>query len=181
MLKGTVGSRYAEALYQIATRENIVDAVEAELKEIDAIIQGNPDLKKIIYHPQITAENKKDLFKELLEGKISQVTMDFLKLLVERQREQVFGDIVNYYVTMANKARNISEVKISSAVDLSQEEKQQLSELLSKLTGGKKTEPIYTTDPAIIGGVVVRIGDRVIDGSIRTRLATLREHLRQIS
>lgn len=180
MLRGAVGARYAEALYEIAEREKAVDAIEEELKAVDAVIRENRDLQKILYHPRITPGDKKSLLNDLLSGKVSAVTMEFLKLLVERQREQFLSDIVTYYVNLANKARNITEATVTSAVELTPGEKEQLAGLLNKLTG-KKVETSYTLDPSLIGGVVVRIGDRVIDGSIRTRLATLREHLRQIS
>jgi F-type H+-transporting ATPase subunit delta len=180
MLRGAVGARYAEALYEIAERENAVDAIEQELKAIEAIIRENRDLQKVLYHPRITPEDKKGIMVDLLSGKVSAVTMEFMKLLVDRQREQFLSDIVAYYVSLANQSRNVTEAGVSSAVELTAEEKRQLAGLLNKLTG-KKVETSYSVDPSLIGGVVVRIGDRVIDGSIRTRLATLREHLRQIS
>lgn len=180
MLKGTVGTRYAEALYEIAARENMVDKIEQELKEVNTVIQNTPGLQKVLYHPQITAEEKKNILKALWENKVSAVTMEFLKLLVERQREQILSDIVGFYVVLANNARNINEAKITSAVKLTDQEESELEKLLSKLTG-KRSKISYTVDPSLLGGIVVQIGDRVIDGSIRNRLATLREHLRQIS
>ncbi|MHB8155833.1 MAG: F0F1 ATP synthase subunit delta [Desulfocucumaceae bacterium] len=180
MLRGAVGGRYAEALYEIAEREKAVDAVEQELLAVEAIVSENRDLQKMLYHPRITPEDKKSLLNELLSGKVSEVTLEFLKLLVDRQREQFLADIVGSFVNLANRARNITEAQITSAMDLTANEKQELAAVLNKVTG-KKVETSYKVDPSLIGGVVVRIGDRVIDGSIRTRLATLREHLRQIS
>jgi F-type H+-transporting ATPase subunit delta len=180
MLRGAVGSRYAEALYEIARRDNSVDAVEKELQAVDAVIRENQDLRKILYHPRIVPEDKKSLLSELLSGKVSGVTMEFMKLLVDRRREQFLSDIVSYYINLANKARNVTEARVFSAVELTPEEKEELVKLLNRLTG-KSVETGYTVDPALIGGVLVRIGDRVIDGSIRTRLSNLREHLRQIS
>ena len=180
MLNGAVGARYAEALYEIAEREKAVDAIEEELKAVETVIKDNRDLQKILYHPRITPEDKQDLLNQLFSGKVSTVTMEFLKLLVERQREQYLSDIVSHYAILANKARNITEAKISSAVELTAEEREQMAQLLNKITG-IKVETSYSVDPSLVGGVVVRIGDRVIDGSIRTRLATLREHIRQIS
>ncbi len=180
MLRGAVGGRYAEALYELAKRDDKVDTVEQELKEIDQLIKDDKDLQKILYHPRITAEEKKDLLKELFEGKVSEVTFEFLKLLVERQREQFLSDIVDYFVDKANADRNIIAARIASAVELNDKEKADLEAMLAKITG-KKVVTDFSVDPSLIGGVVVRIGDRVIDGSIRTRLAAMREHLRLIS
>lgn len=180
MLKGAVGGRYAEALYEVAAEGKMVDLIEKELMSVNTLIRENQDLQKIFYHPQITPEDKKVLLNTLLLGKISDATMEFLKFLVESRREQYLSDIVDYYVNLANKARNVTEAKVVSAVELSADEKQKLVQTLNKVTG-KKVKTSYTVDPSLIGGIVVRIGDRIIDGSICTRLATLREHLRQIS
>ncbi|MFZ5597551.1 MAG: F0F1 ATP synthase subunit delta [Bacillota bacterium] len=180
MLRGAVGGRYAEALYEIAEREKAVEVIEQELLAVESVIRENRDLQKVLYHPRITPEDKKSLLGELLSGKVSEVTMEFLKLLVDRQREQFLSDIVSYYTAMANKARNVIEARVASAIEMNADEKKQLAGMLKKITG-QKVQTSYKVDPSLIGGVVVRIGDRVIDGSIRTRLATLREHLRQIS
>ncbi|HHW43870.1 MAG: F0F1 ATP synthase subunit delta [Thermoanaerobacteraceae bacterium] len=180
MLKGAVGARYAEALYDLATAAGLVDQVEQELKTVDRIIKESPDLQKVLYHPRITPADKKDVLKGLFAGKIAPVTENFLFLLVDRQREAFLGDIVDHFSQMANRARNIVSARVASAVELSKEEKKKLGEVLARITG-KKVQTTYNVDPALLGGVVVRIGDRVIDGSLRTRLATLREHLRQIS
>ncbi|KJS15132.1 MAG: ATP synthase F0F1 subunit delta [Peptococcaceae bacterium BRH_c4b] len=180
MLKGAVGGRYAEALYELARRDDKVDLVEQELRTVSQLIVEDRDLQKILYHPRITAEEKKDLLKVLFEGKISEVTFEFLKLLVERQREQFLPDIVEYFVNKANYDRNITAAGISSAIELTAGEKKDIETMLAKITG-KKVVTEYSVDLALIGGVVVRIGDRVIDGSIRTRLEAMREHLRLIS
>lgn len=180
MLRGAVGSRYAEALYSIAEANGTVDKVEEEIKAISELVNANKELQKILYHPRITAQDKKDLLKSILDGKVSDITANFLYLLVDRQREAFLGDIVEFFTDLANKARNIAQAEVSSAVELSKDEKKKLAEVLGKITG-KKVQTIYSVDASLIGGVVIRIGDKVIDGSVRTRLANLREHLRQIS
>ncbi|MBC7325220.1 MAG: ATP synthase F1 subunit delta, partial [Moorella sp. (in: Bacteria)] len=103
-----------------------------------------------------------------------------LYLLIDHKREMFLKDIVSFFTEMANRARNLVEVQVTSAVELEKEEKKKLTEVMEKVTG-KKVRAEYFVDPSLIGGVVVRVGDRVIDGSIRTRLASMREHLRQIS
>lgn len=180
MLRGAVAGRYAEALYDIASKQKLVDQIEAELKAIEAVIKENDDFQKILYHPQITAANKKELLDLLFKGKVSDVTGNFLALLVDRRREAFFGDIVAEFVNLANAERNIVAAQVTSAVELNDKEKGKLDQVLARLTG-KKVQTSYTVDPSLIGGVVVRIGDKIIDGSIRTRLATLKERLKAIS
>ncbi len=179
MLKGAVGERYAEALYELAKNDSIVEQVEQELVAINQLVEDEQDLKKVLYHPRITTEEKKELLQVLFQGKIAEVTFSFLQLLVERQREQYLSDIVTSYVDKANADRNIATAQIASAVDLSAKEKKELGAMLAKITG-KKMVTDFSVDPELIGGVVVRIGDRVIDGSIRTRFSAMREYLREI-
>lgn len=187
MLRGAVAGRYAEALYQIASKEKVlpkyksmVDRIESELKAIEKILGENSDLQKLLYHPQITAAAKKEILGKLFKGRISDITGNFLALLVDRRREAFFGDIVSEFVSLANAGRNIVEARVASAVVLKDEEKTSLNQILAKLTG-KKVQTTYTVDPSLVGGVVVRIGDKIIDGSVKTRLATLRDRLKATS
>lgn len=180
MLRGAVAGRYAEALYDIALKQNLVDKIEAELKAVEVIFSENIDLQKVLYHPQITAADKKELLNKLFNGKVSEVTGNFLALLVDRRREAFFGDIVAEFVSLANVVRNIVAAQVASAVQLNDKEKGNLDRILAKLTG-KKVQTSYAVDPSLIGGVVVRIGDKIIDGSIKTRMANLKERLKAIS
>jgi F-type H+-transporting ATPase subunit delta len=187
MIGGPVAGRYATALYDIASQQeglpkhkNMVDRIESELKAIEGILKDNPDLQKLLYHPQITPAAKKDLLDQLFKEKISKVTGNFLALLVDRRRETHFLDIVAEFVALANTGRNIVTAKVTTAVAMNDREKGELNQVLARLTG-KKMETSYLVDPSLIGGVVVRIGDKFIDGSIKTRLATLKERLKAIS
>lgn len=180
MLKGAVAGRYAEALYGIAVRDNIVDSLENELKTVVEVIETSPEFKKVLYHPRITANEKKEVVKTLFTGRLSQVTVDFLSTVIDKQRENFLGDMVAVFVDLANKARNITDIHVTSAAELTAQQKQMMSDNLCKVAG-RKVQISYSVDPSLMGGVVARIGDKVIDGSIRTRLASLREHLRQIS
>lgn len=180
MLKGAVAGRYAEALYEIAVKADLVDQLEKELQAVVDVVNESVQLRKVLFHPRITAAEKKDVLENLFKDSISGVAMNFLGLLVERRREIYLADITAYFVDLANKARNITDVKVTSAVELTKEEKKRLARAMEQCTG-KQVKLSYDVDPALLGGVVVRVGDKVIDGSVRTRLQTLREHLRQIS
>ncbi|WP_347489364.1 ATP synthase F1 subunit delta [Desulfoscipio sp. XC116] len=180
MLRGAVAGRYAEALYEIAVREKLVDQLESELKAVNNVLNESEPLKKVIVHPRIAATEKKEVLAALFKDRISEITMNFLGFVIDRQREAFLADITEYFTGLANKARNISDVQVTSAVELTKEEKKDMAAAMAKCTG-KKVKLAYSVDQGLLGGVVVRIGDKVIDGSVRTRLQTLREHLRQIS
>jgi len=180
MLKGAVAGRYAEALYEIAVENKLVDQLEEELQAVIHVLEETAQLKKILFHPRITAAQKKEVLAGLFGGRISEVAINFLNMLVDRQREIYLADITDYFTDMANKGRNISDVKVTSAVELTGGEKKNLAAAMAKSTG-KQVRLSYDVDPKLLGGVVVRVGDKVIDGSVIARLQTLREHLRQIS
>lgn len=180
MLKGAVAGRYSAALYELAEQSNMIDQIEEELKAINQVMQENTDLQKILYHPQITAAAKKELLDQLFKGKISDLALNFIALLVDRRRETFFGDIAAEFIAQANAARNVVEARVTTVVDLKDREKSNIDQLLAKLTG-KKVQVSYATDPSLLGGVLIRIGDKVIDGTIKAKLAALGDRLKQIS
>jgi len=180
MLKGAVAGRYAEALYEIAVRDDIVDSLEKELKAVVESVEISPELKKVLYHPRISAGEKKEVIKSLFAERLSQVTVSFLSMVIDRQRESFLGDMVAAFVELANQARNITDIHVTSATELTAKQKKMMSDNLCRVTG-RKVQITYSVDPSLVGGVVARVGDKVIDGSIKTRLASLKEHLRQIS
>ncbi|GAB6159031.1 F0F1 ATP synthase subunit delta [Desulfotomaculum varum] len=176
MLKGAVARRYAQALYEIARDKNALDTMEQELKGVAEAIEGTRELQKVLYHPQVLPGEKKKLLKALFEGKISAETMNFLGLVVDKRRENYISGIAAEFAALANEARGKVAAEVTSAIQLSDEQKQQLIQVASRLAG-KQVEPTFAVDPCLIGGVVVKIGSKVIDGSIKTRLAALKSRL----
>lgn len=180
MLKGAVGSRYAGALFEIAERDGIIDKLEQELGIVLNTVTISRDLQKVLYSSHIIPDEKKAILNSVFKDRISKILFNFLCLLIDRQREVFLEDIVSVFTDLANRARNVEQVQVTSAMELKKKEKLELDKVLEKITG-KKVRTSYSIDPFLIGGVVVRIGDRVIDGSIRNKLSSAREFLRQIS
>jgi F-type H+-transporting ATPase subunit delta len=179
MLKGAVSSRYAEALYNVAVAQKIIDQAEEEIKLVVSTIESVDELRKILEHPLITIEEKKGIVAEIFKNKISAIILNFLYLLIDNHRQFYLKDIFLAFVELVNSARKIIQAEVTSAVDLNETEKEKLSGVIQNFTG-KKVEPVFKVDPTIIGGVILRIGDKVIDGSIKSKLNSLREHLVQI-
>ena len=180
MLKGAVAGRYSTALYDLASEANAVDQVEEELKVISAAVEDNDILKQVLYHPQITVTDKKQLLEAIFKDKVLPLTNNFLALLIDRLRETFLHDIVDEFVQRANSDCNIVQAKVSSAIELVEDEKSAIEQLLAKITG-KKVQSSFVVEPSLVGGILVHIGDKVIDGSIKARLDTMRESLRKIS
>lgn len=176
MLRGAVARRYAQALYEIAQANNTLEAIEQELKGVAEAVEGTRELQRILYHPQVLAGDKKDLLKTLFADKVSAETMKFLGLIVDKRRENYIAGISAEFSALANEARGKVAAEVITAVEVGDEQKQELVRVASRLAG-KEVEPTFGVDASLIGGVIVKIGSKVIDGSIKTRLATLQSRL----
>ncbi len=176
MLRGAVARRYAQALYEIAQTNNTLETIEQELKGVAEAVEGTRELQKILYHPQVLAGDKKNLLKTLFADKVSAETMKFLGLIVDKRRENYLAGISAEFSALANEARGKVAAEVITAVQVSEEQKQELVKVASRLAG-KEVEPTFAVDASLVGGVIVKIGSKVIDGSIKTRLATLQSRL----
>lgn len=164
-----VAKRYARALFEVAKERGLIDQIEAELKDIVSAINQNEELTKILTHPQISVGAKKDLFKDLFSAHIAKETQNFLDILIENGREMDLAAISAAYVGQANEERGIADAVVTTAKALSAEEQEQLAEKFGKIIN-KKLRIQTVIDPSILGGVVVKIGDRLYDGSIKSKL-----------
>lgn len=180
MLKGAVAGRYSTALYDLASEAKAVDQVEEDLRAVVGAIETEGTFRQILYHPQIAAADKKELLDSIFKDKILPLTGNFVALLVDRRRETFIKDILDEFIVLANRDRNVVEARVSSAIELTNDEQSSIEQLLAKITG-MKVLTSYAVEPSLMGGVLVHIGDKVIDGSIKARLATMSDNLKKIS
>lgn len=173
-----VALRYARALHEVALEKKIIDAVEQELSAISEVVQGNPDLQRVLTHPQIATEEKKQLLDTLFAGKVKDETKNFLFLLVDRGREIYLKEITSAFIELANEARGIADATVTSAKPLDGEALDELAERFGKQLN-KTLRLQAKVDPSIIGGLVIRIGDRLYDGSVAGKLAQFQQQLKQ--
>ncbi len=174
-----VAKRYGQALFELASEKNILDQLEKELTEVMKVIEESDELKKVVEHQLMTPETKQEIFRKIYSDNISAITLNFLLLVLDKRREIALGQIVNQFLNLANEARGIVKAQVKSAAVLSPEQLEELRESLVKMTG-KNILLEVTIDEKLIGGLVVRIGDRIIDGSISTKLKMLEKHLKSV-
>jgi len=176
MLTNKLSQTYAKALCDIAGEKGMLDKVETDLRQIEAVIQENPGLTNLLYHPRVPAAAKKETLNSVFGEDVDDFVKKFLLLLVDKRREMALVPIIKEYVKMANDARNIAEAEVTVAKEISEGQKQALADKLQKLTG-KKIVLNIRVDEKILGGAIVRIGGKLIDGSIVRQLKTLKSDI----
>ncbi len=171
-----VASRYARALYERAREEGVVTRVDEDMDVVWDVLQSAPLLVDVLKNPLIPREKKVAVFERLLAEQVHPLVVGLLRLVVRKRREALFPDIVEAYRRMRDERLGILDVWVTVAHQLDTNEIEQLKKRLESFTG-KHVRLHLEEDPRILGGVIVRIQDRVYDRSVRTQLERLRVQL----
>lgn len=172
MLNGALARRYAQALYEIGSQKDLKQ-IEAELQELTGLIQDNAEVAHLLYHPHIPLTEKKLLMDKLTSGDLSETVRHFLYLLIDRRRQNLLPDIQQEFGLFVDKARNIIEARVASATPLSTSQEKHLQKELARISG-KDVRMVKEIRPELIGGVLVQIGDQVMDGTVAHKLSQIR-------
>ncbi|MCR4880614.1 MAG: ATP synthase F1 subunit delta [bacterium] len=172
----TLAERYTKALWKIAEENNEIEKMGEELKTISDTISQNPDIIGFFVNPTIKIEDKKDVLENSFENRVDKELYNFLNVLVDKGRMFLLSDIQTLYFQKIAEKQNILDVEVQSVIELDDTMKNLLSEKLKKITG-MNINIINTLDADIIGGVVLRFGGNVIDGSVRTQLKRMQKQL----
>jgi F-type H+-transporting ATPase subunit delta len=167
---------YAEGLYRIAEAEGEADAVEDQLFDFAKAIERDARLREALTDPQLPIENKRSLVADLLGERANPHAVNLLGFLIDEGRAREIQRIVEAFAAVAAERRAEVVAEVRSAVPLDGERRERLTKALSDATG-KRVELKVVVDPAVVGGLVAKVGDEVFDGSIRTRLADARRLL----
>jgi F-type H+-transporting ATPase subunit delta len=169
-----VAYRYGTALLQSAEEEHLLEQTARDAEMIAKTVRENRDLRVFLASPIIVKEKKKQVLDGLFEKLVGQVMVRFLNLLTEKDREGQLLDILEEFLHLFDEKRGILRVEVTSAVDLTEKERDQLRSRLESYTG-KTVVPGFRRDPTLLGGFVVRLDDRVIDASLSHQLTLLKE------
>lgn len=177
MTNNTIAKRYAKALVQIGSESAMIDTFRSELNSIYGIIRADGELQGFFSNPAFTAEQKKNIMKELVtRAGCCETVANFLLLLVDKNRQSLLGQIVLCYETLADDASGLIRPRVSTAFPLDDGQIGAIRTALENSTG-RKAIPQVAVDPSLVGGVVVQIGDMVYDNSVRTQLKRIQDIL----
>ena len=174
-----VASRYAEALFQVGEETDSTDKLYGELKAVVDIVKENKDFSNILRSPLVSKEEKKDLITKVFDGKLSQNMINFLKILADKDRLALLADIEKDFKVILNEKNNILEGIVITAVPMKEEE---VKELQTKLSAKYNKTVVLENevDKSVLGGVLVRLGNEEIDGTVKNRLDKMKEQLSQV-
>ncbi len=168
---------YAEALFRVVNAEGDLDTVEDELFRFGKLLESNSELKQALSDQSIEKAQRVKVLDDLLTGKVSDHTFGLLAFIVTQGRARQLPQILDELSALAAEARNAAVAEVRSAVPLDEDQQKRLAEALSSATG-KKVDVKVLVDPSVIGGISAKIGDTVIDGTIKRRLEQLKEQVK---
>jgi F-type H+-transporting ATPase subunit delta len=180
IVSGMAG-RYAFALFSLARDEQSVDQVAAALKSFDDLIAESADLQRLVRSPVFSAEAQTKALGALLDkAGISGLAAKFIKLVAAKRRLFAIRAMIADYNKLYDSWRGVTRAEVTSAATLSDAHGAALKEALKDVTGGRNVEISVNVDPSIIGGLVVRLGSRMVDGSLKTKLNAIRTRMKEV-
>jgi F-type H+-transporting ATPase subunit delta len=169
--------QYANALADIALEQGAAEPVLRQLSEFNSAYQESAELRNFLASPAVEREAKHGVIEKLAARMgASKIIRNFLFVMVDNQRTPLLPQMLESFQTVLQQRQGVAEASVVSAATLNDGQKSQLQQTLEKLTG-KKIQAKYSQDPALLGGVQVRIGDTIYDGSLRNRLDQMRARL----
>jgi F-type H+-transporting ATPase subunit delta len=179
IVSGMAG-RYATALFELALDEKAVDAVRADLETFEAMIAASPDLLRLVRSPVFGAEEQgRGLAAVLDKAGIKGLAANFLKLVASNRRLFAVRDMIKSFRTLVARWKGEVTAEVTAAEALSDNHVEALKAALKSVSGGKTVDLNVKVDPSIIGGLIVQIGSRMVDSSLRTKLNAIKHAMKE--
>lgn len=172
-----IADRYATALIDLGGKNNCLDQFNNDLAAIVGVFKENKDFSLFIEHPTLPPNEKKDLIKKVFEGTVSIYILNLIMLLIDKNRITLLANIYEHYNSLLNKKRNVMLAQVTTAININEEIVNKLKAKLEEKFNGLNIQISTNVNPDIIAGMIVKIGDRVIDGSIKTKIENMKKQL----
>lgn len=178
MKNALLAKRYAKALFAVGQEEKALDEYATSLKEFAALLAANPELDDALSNPMYPLDAREGVMAEVVKAAgLSTIMGNFLNLIVQKRRADVLGDIAEMFQILVDEENNTAQGTVVSATELSADMQTKVQETLEKITG-KQVTLTTQVDESIIGGMIAKVGDLVLDGSIKTQLEELKESIK---
>ena len=179
IVSGMAG-RYASALFELAKEQNAVDKVAADLRDFASLVTASADLQRLVKNPVISADDQmKGLSAILAKAGVVGLSANFLKLVASKRRLFAVEKMIKDFNTLVDHHRGVTRAEVTVAETIGDSHRNALLEALQGVSGGKSVEVDVKVDPAIIGGIVVKLGSRMVDSSLKTKLNAIRSRMKE--
>ena len=179
MIKESIARKYAKALIEIGREDKKEELYGEELSSFYDYLTKNDKIWSLLTSPIDVLAKKRAVLEDILSGtKLSDITKNFLRILMEKERMVIIGEIIDAYKKLFDDSKSLVRANIVSATPLTKTEVKEITQALAGVVG-KEVVCGITVDPSIIGGVIAYVGDLVFDGSIKTQLENIRDNLKK--
>ena len=175
-----ISKTYGDALLEIAKEEKKVDLLLEEVTAIMAILKDNPEFSKLMNNPRISVDEKQTVMSNVFEGRISNELMGFFSMIVNKGRYDHIDEILTYFQDEVKKIKGIGVAYVTTPLELSDAQKKNVEKKLLETAGFKQMEMHYDIDSELVGGMRIRIGDRVVDSSIHTKILKMQQDMMKV-
>ena len=175
-----ISKTYGDALFELAVEKDKVDVLLQEIEQLKEVLSENEDFGRLMNHPKIIKEEKIQVAKDVFAGRVSDELLGFLTIVIAKDRYKDIDAILDYFIAEVKRHKGIGIATVTTAVPLREEQCKKIEQKLLDTTQYTKMEMHYDLDESLIGGMVVRIGDRVVDSSIKTKLSELQKELLKV-
>ena len=176
-----VSKTYGDALFAVALEENRMDEFFEAVKVVADVMRANDEFGKLMNHPKIMKEDKVKIVEETFGGKVPKEIVGIMTLLVSKGRADSMLSVFDYFIDLVKEEKKIGKADVTTAMAMSDAQKEKVEKKLLETTKYESFEMCYHVDETLIGGMLIRIGDRVVDSSIKTKLYELSRELRNIT
>lgn len=175
-----VSKTYGDALFELAIEESKQDLLYEEALGIKALLLENDEFVKMMNHPQISREEKESVIENVFKGRVSDDMTGFLTLLVQNGRFAELESVIDYFIAKIKEYKKIGVAYVVTPLPLSDKQKSDVENKLLETTEYETMEMNYSIDESLIGGMTIRVGDRVVDSSVKSKLEKLTADLKQV-
>lgn len=176
MSETKIANRYAEALMQQAVADNQLSAVADSMAHISTSCRNSKDLRNVLSNPIINPLQKQNALLAVFSSS-HKLVLDFIKLVCSKNRENILLDIADCFLDLYRKNQGIEKVNVQTASPLSENDKNSIQQYVQKVTGAKSVELHTEINPDVIGGMVIKFGDNLLDSSVAAKLRKLKKEL----
>lgn len=176
MSQSTVANRYAQAIFELATKQNVLTEVSADFQELKKVLASNDEFMALLSAPKISADRKKELIAQILAG-AQPIVVNMIQFLIEKKRLNELSAVADQFQALAAASQGSADAKVYSTRELTDQERAEVSAAFGKLVGKEQLNITNIIDASLIGGVRVQIGNYIFDSTVASKLEGLKRVL----